>query len=97
MTTEEILPGFSPYTLTGHPEGFAISTSPGDGWLIKITRKDADTTWTERVVAWVLQSSGTVLPLCLEDPGEGSTYFPTLDATLKCHVYHPDAPQTATE
>ncbi|MFC8881028.1 hypothetical protein [Streptomyces cinereoruber] len=90
---DERVEPFNPFTLENHPEGLPISLSPGDGWLVEITRKETGYTWTERVVGWVLQSSGTALALCLDDFGGGGTYFPTLADDLKCRVYHPDAPQ----
>jgi hypothetical protein len=93
VTEAQPLTHCSPYDLTSHPEGPPVGAAPGDGWLVEITRKHTGLTWTERVIAWVLQRGGTAMPLCLEDSSAGATFFPTLDPELRCRVYHPAAPQ----
>ena len=96
MTMTNVEPiGYNAYSLLHSPNGPVVAASPGDGWLIEVTRKDSGESWTEKVVAWVIHANGTVIPAVVDEPETGGTWFPTQDDQFQVRIFHPSHPAQA--
>lgn len=87
--------GYHAYSLLGSPNGPIVAASPGDGWMIEVTRKETNESWTERVVSWLVHQNGSVVPAVVDEPEGGGTWFPTQDEKFRFKLFHPDMPSTA--
>jgi hypothetical protein len=88
--------GYHAYSLLHSPNGPVVTASPGDGWLIEVTRRETGESWTERVVTWLVHQNGAVVPAVVDELESGGTWFPTQDAEFSVRIFHPSHPEQQT-
>lgn len=84
LVTAWSLAGYNSVSET--PAPVPVTAVPGGGWLIDCVDDDGNT-WTDAIVAWVVHSDGSLVPLGTDQHGV------TGDATeglADYRLYHPD-------
>ncbi|WP_086562035.1 hypothetical protein [Streptomyces africanus] len=93
MTITDTEPvGYHAYSVLHSPNGPVVAASPGDGWLIEVTRRETCESWTERVVTWLVHQNGSIVPAVVDELETGGTWFPTQDAEFSVRLFHPAHP-----
>jgi len=87
--TDQPLAEYNAYSLLESPNGPVVAASPGDGWLIEVTRKDTGESSTERVVTWIIHQNGSIVPAVVDGLEHGGTWFPTQDSEFSFRLFHP--------
>lgn len=92
MITDTEPVGYHAYSVRHSPNGPVVAASPGDGWLIEVTKRETGESWTDRVVTWLIHQNGALVPAVVDELESGGTWFPTQDAEFSVRIFHPSHP-----